>query len=67
MLSSFPCRVVWRGPRKTAMVKRFVKDTFWGRLDYLIFDILFMCIGLQSCLHINWATILLMPPPYVTP
>ena len=32
--------VVWRGPRKTAMIKRFVKDTFWGRLDYLIFDIL---------------------------
>ena len=32
--------VVWRGPRKTAMIKRFVKDTFWGRLEYLIFDIL---------------------------
>ena len=32
--------VVWRGPRKTALIKRFVKDTFWGRLDYLIFDIL---------------------------
>ena len=31
--------VVWRGPRKTAIIKRFVKDTFWGRLDYLIFDI----------------------------
>ena len=23
-----------------AIVKRFTKDTFWGRLDYLIFDIL---------------------------
>lgn len=32
--------VVWRGPRKTALIKRFMKDTFWGRMDYLIFDIL---------------------------
>ena len=31
--------VVWRGPRKTALIKRFIKDTFWGRLDYIIFDI----------------------------
>ena len=31
--------IVWRGPRKTALIKRFLKDTFWGRLDYLIFDI----------------------------
>ncbi|KAL6073905.1 Cytosolic Fe-S cluster assembly factor NUBP1, variant 2 [Balamuthia mandrillaris] len=30
--------VVWRGPRKTSMIKRFLKDTFWGRLDYLIVD-----------------------------
>lgn len=30
--------VVWRGPRKNALIKRFLKDTFWGRLDYLIFD-----------------------------
>nr|QZX63196.1 cytosolic Fe-S cluster assembly factor NUBP2-like protein [Halisarca dujardinii] len=30
--------VVWRGPRKTNLIKQFVKDTFWGRLDYLIFD-----------------------------
>ncbi len=32
--------VVWRGPRKTALIKRFMKETFWGRLDYLFFDIL---------------------------
>lgn len=36
--------IVWRGPRKTALIKRFVKDTFWGRLDYLIFDILPNCL-----------------------
>lgn len=36
--------VVWRGPRKTALIKRFMKDTFWGRLDYLLFDILNPCL-----------------------
>lgn len=30
--------VIWRGPRKTNLIKQFVKDTFWGRLDYLLFD-----------------------------
>ena len=39
LLETRDSAVVWRGPRKTAMIKRFVKDTFWGRLDYLIFDI----------------------------
>ena len=42
--------VVWRGPRKTAMIKRFVKDTFWGRLDYLIFDILTTYIHYIACM-----------------
>lgn len=30
--------VVWRGPRKTAMVRQFLKDVVWGELDYLIID-----------------------------
>ncbi|XP_007894032.1 cytosolic Fe-S cluster assembly factor NUBP2 isoform X2 [Callorhinchus milii] len=30
--------VIWRGPRKTAIIRRFLKDTFWGRLDFLLFD-----------------------------
>jgi Mrp family chromosome partitioning ATPase len=30
--------VIWRGPRKTNLIKRFLKDTLWGRLDYLIVD-----------------------------
>ena len=36
--------IIWRGPRKTALIKRFLKDTFWGRLDYLIFDISLLTI-----------------------
>jgi Mrp family chromosome partitioning ATPase len=38
MLSSNETPVVWRGPRKTNMIKRFLKDTYWGKLDYLIID-----------------------------
>ncbi|XP_065830356.1 uncharacterized protein [Oscarella lobularis] len=30
--------VIWRGPRKTALIKRFLKDVYWGRLDFLMFD-----------------------------
>ncbi|XP_033115477.1 cytosolic Fe-S cluster assembly factor NUBP2 homolog [Anneissia japonica] len=30
--------IIWRGPRKTQLIKRFIKDTFWGRLDYILFD-----------------------------
>eukprot|EP00282_Hemiselmis_andersenii_P014943 CAMPEP_0114143610 /NCGR_PEP_ID=MMETSP0043_2-20121206/19076_1 /TAXON_ID=464988 /ORGANISM="Hemiselmis andersenii, Strain CCMP644" /LENGTH=167 /DNA_ID=CAMNT_0001237915 /DNA_START=204 /DNA_END=703 /DNA_ORIENTATION=+ len=30
--------VVWRGPKKTAMIKQFVGDVVWGELDMLIID-----------------------------
>jgi Mrp family chromosome partitioning ATPase len=30
--------VVWRGPRKDAMIKQFVTEVDWGELDYLIVD-----------------------------
>ncbi|ODQ64440.1 P-loop containing nucleoside triphosphate hydrolase protein [Nadsonia fulvescens var. elongata DSM 6958] len=30
--------VVWRGPKKTAMVRQFIKDVVWGDLDYLLID-----------------------------
>ncbi|PVV05213.1 hypothetical protein BB560_000265 [Smittium megazygosporum] len=30
--------VVWRGPKKSAMIKQFLTDVYWGDLDYLIID-----------------------------
>ncbi|CAG8500510.1 11621_t:CDS:10 [Diversispora eburnea] len=30
--------VVWRGPKKNAMIKQFLNDVCWGNLDYLIID-----------------------------
>lgn len=30
--------IVWRGPKKTVMIKQFVEDVQWGCLDYLIID-----------------------------
>ncbi|KNC87534.1 hypothetical protein SARC_00358 [Sphaeroforma arctica JP610] len=30
--------IVWRGPKKTAMVKQFLTDVVWGELDYLLID-----------------------------
>ncbi|KAI9193409.1 cytosolic Fe-S cluster assembly factor nubp2 [Polychytrium aggregatum] len=30
--------IIWRGPKKTAMIKQFLQDVAWGELDYLIID-----------------------------
>ncbi|KAL2062662.1 hypothetical protein VTL71DRAFT_5734 [Oculimacula yallundae] len=30
--------VVWRGPKKTAMVRQFLSDVLWEELDYLLID-----------------------------
>uniref|UniRef100_A0A6J0UU59 Cytosolic Fe-S cluster assembly factor NUBP2 isoform X1 n=1 Tax=Pogona vitticeps TaxID=103695 RepID=A0A6J0UU59_9SAUR len=30
--------VVWRGPKKNALIKQFVTDVTWGELDFLIVD-----------------------------
>ena len=30
--------VIWRGPKKTSMIKQFIEDVCWGKLDYLIID-----------------------------
>ncbi|KAK9355361.1 P-loop containing nucleoside triphosphate hydrolase protein [Lipomyces doorenjongii] len=30
--------VVWRGPKKSAMIRQFVRDVVWGQLDYLLID-----------------------------
>lgn len=30
--------VVWRGPKKTAMIRQFFKDVLWPELDYLLID-----------------------------
>jgi len=30
--------VIWRGPRKHGVIRQFLKDVAWGRLDYLIVD-----------------------------
>ncbi|AMD20737.1 HDL007Wp [Eremothecium sinecaudum] len=30
--------VIWKGPKKTAMIKQFINDVNWGKLDYLLID-----------------------------
>jgi len=30
--------VIYKGPRKTNLIMRLLKETFWGKLDYLICD-----------------------------
>ena len=38
MLPNKTDAVVWRGPRKDALIKQFLTDTYWGELDFLIVD-----------------------------
>ncbi|KEI41919.1 uncharacterized protein L969DRAFT_83775 [Mixia osmundae IAM 14324] len=38
LLSNSQESVVWRGPKKTAMIRQFLGDVRWGELDWLIID-----------------------------
>eukprot|EP00753_Platysulcus_tardus_P017850 PLAT6593.1.p1 GENE.PLAT6593.1~~PLAT6593.1.p1 ORF type:complete len:351 (+),score=99.54 PLAT6593.1:43-1053(+) len=38
MLPDSDAAVIWRGPRKNALIKQFLTDVDWGMLDYLIID-----------------------------
>lgn len=38
LLKSKNDSVVWRGPKKNAMIKQFLGDVRWDELDYLIID-----------------------------
>ncbi len=38
MLPSSDDAVIWRGPRKNALIKQFLTDVVWEDLDYLIVD-----------------------------
>mmetsp|Transcript_17262 Transcript_17262/g.43018 ORF Transcript_17262/g.43018 Transcript_17262/m.43018 type:complete len:268 (-) Transcript_17262:370-1173(-) len=38
LLPSKKDAVVWRGPKKTSMIKQFLTDVVWGEKDYLFVD-----------------------------
>lgn len=38
MLPNADDAVIWRGPRKNGLIKQFLTDVDWGKLDYLIVD-----------------------------
>jgi Mrp family chromosome partitioning ATPase len=38
LLSSRSSAVIWRGPKKTAMIRQFLSDVQWPDLDYLLID-----------------------------
>jgi Mrp family chromosome partitioning ATPase len=31
--------VIWRGPLKMSALRQFIKDGYWGKLDYLVIDL----------------------------
>ena len=38
LLEKLDDAVIWRGPRKYGMIRQFLKDVAWGRLDYMVVD-----------------------------
>uniref|UniRef100_T1KFP3 Cytosolic Fe-S cluster assembly factor NUBP2 homolog n=2 Tax=Tetranychus urticae TaxID=32264 RepID=T1KFP3_TETUR len=38
LLKNSSSAVIWRGPKKNAMIKQFLEDVDWGDLDYLLID-----------------------------
>eukprot|EP00456_Euglypha_rotunda_P005623 TRINITY_DN10950_c0_g1_i1.p1 TRINITY_DN10950_c0_g1~~TRINITY_DN10950_c0_g1_i1.p1 ORF type:complete len:172 (+),score=20.30 TRINITY_DN10950_c0_g1_i1:142-657(+) len=38
MLASKTDAIIWRGPRKTELIKQFLTDVYWDKLDFLIID-----------------------------
>lgn len=38
LISNKNSSVVWKGPKKSAMIKQFITDVNWGELDYLLID-----------------------------
>lgn len=38
LLSEESDAVIWRGPKKNALVKRFLRDVQWDKLDFLLID-----------------------------
>jgi Mrp family chromosome partitioning ATPase len=38
MLPDKDAPVIWRGPRKDGLIKQFLTDVLWEKLDYLIID-----------------------------
>ena len=38
LLKSKDTAIIWRGPKKNAMIKQFLTDVDWGHLDYLLID-----------------------------
>ncbi|RUS72864.1 hypothetical protein EGW08_019370 [Elysia chlorotica] len=38
LLSDVDEAVVWRGPKKNAMIKQFLSDVYWQDVDYLVID-----------------------------
>jgi Mrp family chromosome partitioning ATPase len=38
LLSDPKDAVIWRGPKKNALIKQFLVDVSWGELDYLLID-----------------------------
>lgn len=38
LLAARDLAIVWRGPKKTSIIKQLIRSTYWGNVDYLLID-----------------------------
>lgn len=38
LLGSSEDAIIWRGPKKNAMIRQFLSEVDWGQLTYLLID-----------------------------
>lgn len=38
LLSSSDDAIIWRGPKKNGMIRQFLAEVDWGKLDFLLID-----------------------------
>jgi Mrp family chromosome partitioning ATPase len=49
MLGSRDDAIIWRGPKKTGLIKQFLTDVYWGELDFLIIDCMTLRLHTHPC------------------
>src|SRR5690348_11454873 len=62
MLNASTMPVVWRGPRKTQMILRYLRDVYWGQLDYLS-ALASLSLSVSSLLVLRSVPVVIDTPP----
>lgn len=73
LLSSQDDAIIWRGPKKTGMIRQFLSEVDWGKLDFLIIDTPpgtsdehLAAVNYLSGTTGNWGAVVVTTPPEIS-